>query len=212
MDPKVDKKKKRSRSTSPKATSIASTPSVIRTKSPSVMETPPREQQVQEVTTSLLPPIAVTGTPFIAENRVYPLKDIVANADFRQGIIKARCTGFGLKEKVGKASGKPFWIAEILLTDSVTRVLSCIYNNFEAIPVQPNAGDLVAVTGVKPVVAVYDARLYGAVQLDASVGFKMTIIKVAPNDPRIPAHWSPVSVKVPQEPIMSVEDFMQGLC
>jgi len=210
MDPKADKKNKRSRSASPKKTSIASTPS-RQTKSPSVMDTPPHEIQPREVTTSHLPPIAVTGTPFIAENRVYPLKDIVANADFRQGIIKARCTGVGLKEKTGKMSGKPFWIAETLLTDSDTRLLSCIYNNFEAIPVQPTVGDLIAVTGVKPVVAVYDARLYGPVQLEASVGFKMTIIKVAPNDPRIPAHWSPVSVKVPQEPTMSVEDFMQGL-
>ena len=209
MDPKDDKKKKRTRSVSPKKTSVASTPS-LHTKSPSVMDTPPHSTPGGN--TSLNPPTTVSSNPFIAGKSAYPLKDIVVNCDFSQGIIKARCTGMELKEKTGKNSGKPFWVAEVLLTDTVTRMLSLVYYTSESIPVLPSNGDLVAVTGVKAVVAIYDARLYGPVQFVATPGMKMTIIKVEPTDPRLPAHWSPVSIKVPQNPIMSLDEFMQDLC
>jgi len=206
---KKDKKeKKRNRSATPNVPpSVATTPPQKKSP-PTANTTSPAPSS--GTTTVKLPPSS-TGTPSVAEGKIYALKDIVANVDFRLGIVRARCTGAELKEKTGKATGKVFWVLQVLLTDSVTRMLSVVYFTADAIPALPKNGDLIQVKGVKPVVATYDALTYGPVQLLPDEGFKMMVISVELDDPRIPKHWSSVSVLPPQEPQMSVEDFLLGL-
>jgi len=208
-------KKDASPSRGPSVTTTPPVPSREGTDSPSLMSegkgtTATTGTPHEELPNKAATPLFITNA-FIAEPRVYALKDIVVGCDFKRGIVRARCTGADLKEKIGKKSGKPFWIVEILVTDTVTRMVSVMIYSEAQLPILPKVGDMIQITGVKPQVASYDARLYGEVQLEGTSEFSMHFFTVPPGDARIPANWSAVSVKAPKGPSVTADDFFKGL-
>ena len=157
---------------------------------------------------------AVITMRFIAENgRAYPLSQIPPTGDFKGGVVRARCTGIDTKEKTSRQSGKPFIVLEVLLTDTVTRMLKGTFASNDHLPKNlPAVGDFVLVRGVQVEPAVYDALLYGDAQLSFTRDTTLQVIKVGPSDPRVPAGWSPVSVRSTRaEPTVTVDDFFSGL-
>jgi len=155
-----------------------------------------------------------TSAPrFIAEQgKYYPLSTIPAGADFKSGILKARCTSVEVKEMHTKDNTRDFVVLEIVVTDTVSRMVTGNFSSRSALPsTLPEVGDLVVISGVTPKAATYDAQLYGDVQFSKTAQFTIQRIRVLENDNRIPKEWSKVSVRVerPLAQPMTVEDFFK---
>ena len=150
---------------------------------------------------------------FVAEpNKAYMLDQIPPDADFKLGLIRARCTDISVKEKTANKYAIPFWIVEIIVTDTVSRMITIMYHNVSEIPVLPKAGDFVQISGVQPKVAEYDARKYGGVQFTATRDIALKSFSISPTDSRIPASWSASTIFVAKEaPTLSIDEFMGGL-
>ena len=185
---------------------------------------PKRDRDEDERTATKSPPArsspashdrsSSTSVPsFIAEQgKYYPLSSIPAGADFKCGILKARCTSVEVRDMHTKDNTRDFVVLEIVVTDTVSRMVTGNFSSRSALPsTLPEVGDLVVISGVTPRAATYDAQLYGDVQFSKTAQFTIQRIRVLENDNRIPKEWSKVSVRIerPLAQPMTVEEFFK---
>jgi len=198
-------KKKRSRSESPvrsRDRDTASTPSAVSGRTPPLV---PSDSSVAS---------GGVRSAFIAEaGKNYRLEEIPPGGDFKSGVIRARCTGVDVKDKTSRTNGSSFIVMEVLVTDTVTRMVRGTFPSAEHLPKPlPVVGDFVVVRGVKTEPSTYDAMLYGPTQFAVTRQFTIQSFKVGASDPRIPATWSTTSVRAtPTLPKMTVDDFFKDL-